>query len=108
LAPASRWALAASPINGRFPGEVSLENDTLTVDGHEVKLLAEKDPANLTREAAVDGVVLQQVNQRLRLGEVVHGDDLDVLGSAPGSEPLGRTGRALVERRHLRQGDRSQ
>ena len=34
-------------INGRFPGEVSLENDTLTVDGHEVKLLAEKDPANL-------------------------------------------------------------
>ena len=30
-------------INGRFPGEVSLENDTLTVDGHEVKLLAENE-----------------------------------------------------------------
>ena len=45
-------------INGRFPGEVSLENDTLTVDGHEVKLLAEKDPANLPwGELGVDIVV---------------------------------------------------
>lgn len=45
-------------IMGRFPGEVTLNGDTMSVDGHEVKFLAEPDPAKLPwGELGVDIVV---------------------------------------------------
>ena len=45
-------------IMGRFPGEVTLNGDTMSVDGHEVKFLAEPDPAKLPwGELGVDVVV---------------------------------------------------
>ena len=45
-------------IMGRFPGEVTLNGDTMSVDGHEVKFLAEPDPAKLPwGELSVDVVV---------------------------------------------------
>ena len=45
-------------IMGRFPGEVTLNGDTMSVDGHEVKFLAEPDPAKLPwGELCVDVVV---------------------------------------------------
>ncbi|MFI7581903.1 type I glyceraldehyde-3-phosphate dehydrogenase [Kocuria sp. M1N1S27] len=45
-------------IMGRFPGEVTLDGDTMTVDGHEVKFLAEPDPSKLPwGELGVDVVV---------------------------------------------------
>ena len=45
-------------IMGRFPGEVTLDGDTMSVDGHEVKFLAEPDPAKLPwGELGVDVVV---------------------------------------------------
>ncbi len=45
-------------IMGRFPGEVTLDGDTMTVDGHPVKFLAEPDPAKLPwGELGVDVVV---------------------------------------------------
>ena len=34
-------------IMGRFEGEVSADEGSITVDGKQVKVLAEKDPANL-------------------------------------------------------------
>ncbi|MDO4254670.1 MAG: type I glyceraldehyde-3-phosphate dehydrogenase [Kocuria sp.] len=34
-------------INGRYPGDVSLNGDTMTVDGTEVKFLAEPEPTKL-------------------------------------------------------------
>ena len=34
-------------ILGRFPGEISYDDDALTVDGKEIKAFAEKDPAQL-------------------------------------------------------------
>jgi glyceraldehyde 3-phosphate dehydrogenase len=34
-------------ILGRFPGEVSLSGDTISVDGDELKVLSERDPADL-------------------------------------------------------------
>ena len=34
-------------ILGRFPGEVSHDENSLTVDGKQIKVLAERDPANL-------------------------------------------------------------
>ncbi|MFI7482763.1 type I glyceraldehyde-3-phosphate dehydrogenase [Kocuria sp. M1R5S2] len=45
-------------ILGRFPGEVALSDGGMTVDGHEVKFLAEPDPAKLPwGELGVDIVV---------------------------------------------------
>ena len=45
-------------IMGRFPGEVTLNGDTMSVDGNEVKFLAEPDPAKLPwGELGVDVVV---------------------------------------------------
>src|SRR4051794_7378347 len=34
-------------ILGRFPGEVSVSGDTISVDGDELKVLSERDPAEL-------------------------------------------------------------
>ncbi|MBB4659186.1 type I glyceraldehyde-3-phosphate dehydrogenase [Parvularcula dongshanensis] len=34
-------------IHGRFPAEVSTGEDTLTVNGHEIKVMAERDPSKL-------------------------------------------------------------
>ncbi|WP_130865103.1 type I glyceraldehyde-3-phosphate dehydrogenase [Acidipropionibacterium timonense] len=34
-------------ILGRFPGEVSYDENSITVDGKQIKVLAERDPANL-------------------------------------------------------------
>ena len=33
--------------HGRFPGEVSVEGDDLVIDGHRIKVLAERNPADL-------------------------------------------------------------
>ena len=33
--------------HGKFPGEVTAEGDHLVVDGHKIKVLSERDPANL-------------------------------------------------------------
>ena len=34
-------------ILGRFPGEVTVGDSSITVDGHEIKVLSERDPADL-------------------------------------------------------------
>jgi glyceraldehyde 3-phosphate dehydrogenase len=45
-------------IMGRFPGQVSLDGDTMVVDGDEIKFLAEPDPSKLPwGELGVDVVV---------------------------------------------------
>jgi glyceraldehyde 3-phosphate dehydrogenase len=45
-------------IHGRFPGEVSVEGDTLIVNGRKMKVYAEKDPANLPwKELGVEVVI---------------------------------------------------
>ena len=42
-------------VHGRFDGEVSAEGDTLIVNGHRIKVTAERDPANLPhKELGVD------------------------------------------------------
>jgi hypothetical protein len=41
---------------------------------------------DLGRQVAVDGVVLEQVGQRLGVGQIVDGDDLDVLRFQRGAE----------------------
>ncbi|MDR0849283.1 MAG: type I glyceraldehyde-3-phosphate dehydrogenase, partial [Propionibacteriaceae bacterium] len=45
-------------ILGRFPGEVTYDDNALYVDGKEIKAFAEKDPANLPwGELGVDIVI---------------------------------------------------
>ena len=45
-------------ILGRYPGEVAVDGDAITVDGRAVKVLAERDPANLPwGDLGVDVVV---------------------------------------------------
>ncbi|MBB1508941.1 type I glyceraldehyde-3-phosphate dehydrogenase [Tessaracoccus sp. MC1756] len=45
-------------ILGRFPGEISYDDDALTVDGKEIKAFAEKDPAALPwKDLGVDIVI---------------------------------------------------
>ncbi len=45
-------------IHGRFPGEVSIDGDFLVVDGNRIKVIAERDPANLPwKELGIDIVI---------------------------------------------------
>ena len=39
--------LAFDSVHGRYPGTVSSTDQSITVDGHEVKVLSERDPASL-------------------------------------------------------------
>jgi len=42
-------------VHGRFPGEVKVDGDYMIVDGHKIKVTAERDPAKLPhKELAVD------------------------------------------------------
>ena len=76
-------------IMGRFPGEVTLDGDVMTLDGHEVKFLAEPDPAKLPwGELGVDVVV--ESTGRLPNGTKakahLDGGSKKVVLSAPGKE----------------------
>ena len=45
-------------VMGIYPGDVSADGDTLVVDGRRIKILAERDPANLPwKELGVDVVI---------------------------------------------------
>ncbi|MGI5952541.1 MAG: type I glyceraldehyde-3-phosphate dehydrogenase [Brooklawnia sp.] len=45
-------------VLGRFPGEVTYDEDSITADGHKIKVLAERDPAALPwGELGVDIVI---------------------------------------------------
>ncbi len=45
-------------VHGRFPGQVSVEEDVLEVNGKKIKVYAEKDPANLPwKELGIDVVI---------------------------------------------------
>ena len=49
LADAGRLAhlLKYDSIHGRFPGEVSTDEDSITIDGHKIAMYSERDPENL-------------------------------------------------------------
>jgi glyceraldehyde 3-phosphate dehydrogenase len=90
--------------HGRFPGEITTGEGTLTVNGKQIKMLSERDPAKLPWEAlGVDVVIestgrftdkdaaLQHVNAGARkvlitapasggVKTIVHGVNTDVLG----------------------------
>jgi glyceraldehyde 3-phosphate dehydrogenase len=46
-------------VHGKFPGEVSVEGDSLIINGKKLKVMAEKDPANLPWGALGVEIVLE-------------------------------------------------
>ncbi len=46
-------------VQGRFPGEVKADGDSLVVDGRKIKVVAEKDPGNLPWKALGVNVALE-------------------------------------------------
>ena len=52
------YAFKYDSIHGVYPGEVSVDDDQMTIDGYPFKVLCEKDPARLPwKELGVDYVV---------------------------------------------------
>ena len=46
-------------VHGKFPGEVSVEGDSLIINGKKLKVMAEKDPANLPWGALGVEIILE-------------------------------------------------
>jgi glyceraldehyde 3-phosphate dehydrogenase len=77
-------------VFGPFPGELSVGDNSLTVDGREVKVLAEKDPAALPwGDLGVD-VVIESTGfftKRDDAAKHIDGGAKKVIISAPATEP---------------------
>jgi len=80
--------------HGRFPGEVIVEGEYLTVNGDRIKVLAERDPAKLPwKELGVD-VVLECTGlfkDRASAGKHIEAGATKVLISAPGGKDIDAT-----------------
>src|SRR4030042_5038426 len=46
-APTLAHLLKYDSVHGRYPGKVSVEGDSIVVDGKKIKIFAEKDPSKL-------------------------------------------------------------
>ncbi len=76
-------------VHGRYPGEVLAKEDTLTIDGDAVKILAERDPAKLPwGDLGVD-VVLESTGRFTKAADArkhIDGGASKVIISAPASD----------------------
>ncbi len=80
------YLLKRDSVHGAFPGEVTADDGTMTVDGHTIRVLAEPDPTKLPWGALGVDVVLECTG-RFTDGEKaqahIHGGAKKVLISAP-------------------------
>jgi glyceraldehyde 3-phosphate dehydrogenase len=49
--------------HGRFPGEITIGEDTITVNGKQIKMLSERDPAKLPWKALAVDVVIESTGR---------------------------------------------
>lgn len=57
-------------VHGRFPGKVEATADSIVVDGKQIKVLAEKDPANLPWKALGVDVVIESTGKFTKKAEI--------------------------------------
>lgn len=77
-------------VHGKFPGEISVEGDFLVVDGAKIKVLAEKDPANLPWKALGVEIVIESTGifrTREKLGKHLSAGAKKVILSVPADSP---------------------
>jgi glyceraldehyde 3-phosphate dehydrogenase len=77
-------------VFGVFPGDVEVGDDTLTVDGREIKVLAEKDPAQLPWSDLGADVVIESTGlftKRDDAAKHLEAGAQKVIISAPATEP---------------------
>lgn len=77
-------------VHGRFDGEVSLEGDTMTVNGKKIKVFAERDPAALPwKDLGVD-IVIESTGiftSKEKAGKHLEAGAKKVIISAPAENP---------------------
>ncbi|MBX9795887.1 type I glyceraldehyde-3-phosphate dehydrogenase [Sphingomonas sp.] len=57
-AKANAWLFSRDSVHGKYPGTVAADGDHLVIDGHRIRVTAERDPANLPHaELGVDIVL---------------------------------------------------
>jgi glyceraldehyde 3-phosphate dehydrogenase len=77
-------------ILGRFPGEIEAGDDSITVDGTEIKVLSERDPAELPWESLGVEVVIESTGlftKRDDAAKHLSAGARKVIISAPATEP---------------------
>ena len=84
------YLLKYDSVHGRFDADVQVDGDDIVVDGDRLKVMAEKDPANLPWKGLGAEVVIESTGKfRDREGASKHlaGGAKRVLISAPGKDP---------------------
>jgi glyceraldehyde 3-phosphate dehydrogenase len=88
------YAFKYDSIHGIYPDEVSVDGDTMTIDGDPFKVLCERDPANLPwRELGVDYVVESSGQFRTleKVGKHLESGARRVILTVPCKDPLEAT-----------------
>jgi glyceraldehyde 3-phosphate dehydrogenase len=77
-------------VHGRFPGEISVDGDFLIIDGKKMKVLAEKDPANLPWKSLGVEVVVESTGifrNREKMSKHLTAGAKKVILSVPSDKP---------------------
>ncbi len=81
-------------VHGKFPGEVSVDGDSMVVNGHRIKVLAERDPTKLPwGELGVEFVLecTGLFTSKAKAGAHLKGGARKVIISAPGGADVDAT-----------------
>jgi len=77
-------------VHGKFPGSVVVENDSLIIDGKSMRVIAERDPANLPWGEMGVEVVIESTGifrNREKMGKHIAAGAKKVLLSVPADKP---------------------
>ncbi|MEE2703084.1 MAG: type I glyceraldehyde-3-phosphate dehydrogenase [Myxococcota bacterium] len=77
-------------VHGAFPGEVAAADDAIQVDGHKLRVLAERDPADLPWKELGCDIVIESTGlftKRADAGKHLSAGARKVIITAPASEP---------------------
>jgi glyceraldehyde 3-phosphate dehydrogenase len=89
-APTLAHLLKYDSVHGRFKGDVKAEDSCIVVNGKKIKIMAEKDPANLPWKDLQVEIVLESTGlfrDREKAGKHITAGAKRVIISAPGKDP---------------------